>query len=166
MARSTSTYESLCAYIGHIVLNWASAEQSLDICVTMVFHHFGGRALRKDLPRSLNRKTEFLGKAFRTIDVLKPISKSGIEIVDRMNSLSKKRHDMVHGALSVTHQIRGAWHFLKIDYGTDIHEARDVSYSSLDFQIAGSEMLALSGDVTLLASRLRKMIEHPRSSYR
>lgn len=155
-------YSDLCKAIGHIVLNWAAAEQSLDMCVTIVFKYCGGNKLRDDLPRSFNLKARFMREALRKLDLLKPLAAFGLPIIDQMDALSKTRHEMVHGALTTGELINNVWHFLKFDYGTDIHTCRDVSFSIDDFQDFGKKMQGLGEGLILLTSRLQRHAPRPK----
>lgn len=161
MAQVKSGYSDLCKAIGHIVINWSAAEQTLDMCVTIIFRYCGGNKLRKDLPRSLNVKTKFMRDAFRKLIVLKQLTTSGLAIMDQVEALAKIRHEMVHGALAVPEAINGVWRFLKFDYGEDIHTARDVSFSIDDFRGVGKKMMVLGEGLLILANRLKIFAPRP-----
>jgi len=155
-------YRAMCADLGHILLNWSGAEQSLDMCVTIVFQRLPeSHKWEGELPRALNRKTAFLRKAFRNIAALNEFSALGIATIDQMDTLAKDRNDMIHSALASAESINGQWHFLKFDYGSEIHTARPVAFSQADFHEAGKEMMGLAESVQLLAGRLRKRFLPP-----
>ena len=134
MALSQFGYRDLCAAVGRSVLLWAHAEQTLDMCVTIVFKHCGGDAITSDLPRSLSTKTDYMRKAFKRLPQLEKLAKEGIDTMQRLDALALRRHDMVHGALASEMPSNGVWHFAKFDYGKDIHAVRDVFFTTDDFR--------------------------------
>jgi hypothetical protein len=147
----------MCADLGHVLINWAGAEQSLDMCVTIVFQNLpDSKRFEATLPKALHRKTGFMLKSFQNIGALKDMSDIGIVTMNQLNKLARERNDMIHAALGSTMSINGKWRFLKFDYGSVIHTVRPVEYSQSDFQEAGKEMMALAGEVELLLTRLRK----------
>jgi hypothetical protein len=162
MVMQRYTYRAMCADLGHVLLNWSDAEQSLDMCVTIVFKYCGGKKLRNDLPRSLSVKVEFMRRGFRTLDTLAPLATLGLGIMDRMSAVAAKRHDMVHSALAGVESVDGKWCFMKFDYGSDIHTVRSVSFSAQEFRDAGKETMDLAGEVQLLYTRMRKLFLPPR----
>jgi len=147
----------MCADLGHVLINWAGAEQWLDMCVTLVFQNSPeSKTYEKTLPQGLTRKTIFMRKSLLNIAELRDFSDPGIIVMGRLEDTAKARNDMIHAALSSTKAINGKWHFLKFDYGSQIHTVRPVAYSHADYQEAGKEMMALATDVQRLAERLRK----------
>ena len=52
MAEEVDNFQSLCAAIGFVVVNWALAEQSLDYTVETIYKECGGNTLEKQLPQS------------------------------------------------------------------------------------------------------------------
>jgi hypothetical protein len=152
----------MCADLGHVLINWSGAEQSLDMCVSIVFRQFQESQKGEDgLPKALNRKTTFMRKALRKIPALNEFSEFGVPVMDQVDKLATDRNDMIHGALSSTSAINGQWRFLKFDYGSTIHTVRSVAYSQADYQEAGKEMMALAADVQRLADRLQKFLLLP-----
>jgi len=153
------SYRAMCADLGHVLIHWSGAEQWLDMCVSIVFRQFLESQKWEDgLPKALNRKTTFMREAFRKIRALSEFAEVGISVMNRMDCVATDRNDMIHGALSSTSAVNGQWHFLKFDYGSQIHTVRSVAYSQADYQEAGKEMMALAADVQRLAGRLKKFL--------
>lgn len=128
-------FRALCMAVGFIVLNWALAEQQIDILVNIAFRHAGGRTIRKDgdIPRSLNQKIRFLDKCFTDLELFKPFAKDGCALLRRVSDLSYKRHDLVHGALENLEHVNGAFQFKKIKYEKDGHSVASFTFSPDDF---------------------------------
>lgn len=156
------SYRAMAADLGHVLINWACAEQSLDMCVTIVFQKFPeAQKWAGSLPRPLNKKTAFMRRALHNIPAFKDFSELGISVMDQVDKLATDRNDMIHGALASIKAVNGQWRFLKFDYGSQIHTARPLAYSQVDLQEAGKEMLALAGDANRLYGQLRKFLLLP-----
>ena len=52
--------------VGLITQVWALIEASLDVAASMTFHEHDGNQHTHELPRALDRKSQFLRKALRT----------------------------------------------------------------------------------------------------
>lgn len=155
-------YRSMCADLGHFLINWSGAEQSLDMCVSIVFRQFQeSRNGNGRLPSALSQKTKFMRKALRDIPALRDLAEFGITTMNKLEKMARDRNDMIHAALSTTSAINGQWQFVKFDYGSDIHTVRSLAYSQADYQRAGNEMMALAEDVQRLAGLLRKFLFLP-----
>lgn len=59
-----SDLETLFKVIGFVVVQWGSAEQSLDLMVANIFHCFNGDPSLKKRPRNLEPKVKFLQERF------------------------------------------------------------------------------------------------------
>lgn len=88
-----------CA-IGKAIVTWSIVERFLDMCI-LVIHGSYGLTLPyiKEIPRSLKNKTDFIKKALKDSDVLRPLSNDGIMLMNKINALKDSRHNLSHGML-------------------------------------------------------------------
>jgi hypothetical protein len=88
--------------IGKAIIAWSTLERILDMCV-LVIHGSYGLTLPsiKEIPRSLENKTDFIKKALRDTDsdYLRSLSKSGTKIMNKINAIKDSRHNLTHGML-------------------------------------------------------------------
>jgi hypothetical protein len=147
-------FQSLCAAIGFVEVNWALFEQSLDFIVITAFQDLGGSALDKELPRSYSRKAKFLRKAFSKVAVLNPLKAEATEILSRSDELSTKRHDLMHGVVTHVEAIDGCYNFSKIDYVGHGHSYRDFVFNPEDFPKLAEDLLRLGAETTRLGLKV------------
>jgi hypothetical protein len=121
MTEQFDDFQSLCAAIGFIVLNWALAEQSLDLTVETIYTKYAGNTLAKTLPRPFQQKVEFLRKAFETRLALHSYAAEGNKLLDRMEALATQRNDLVHGVVTSVETVDGKFLFGKLDYQAQEH---------------------------------------------
>jgi len=91
-----SEIESLFKAIGFVVVQWGSAEQSLDLMVAAVFHRFVGNSLLKRRPRMHAAKLDLLRKCFSQLPDLEQFRVDGEASLSRFAIAANKRHDLVH----------------------------------------------------------------------
>jgi hypothetical protein len=109
-------FQDLCACIGFVVVNWALAEQSLDMIISVIYDQCGGSTIMKDKPWALKRKIRFLKLAFKQFVVLHPYAEQGIEILESLIAISEKRHNLVHGVVTGINLEDGIFPIEKLDY--------------------------------------------------
>lgn len=147
-------FQSLCAAIGFVEVNWALFEQSLDFIVLTAYQDLGGTAIVKELPRSYSRKFDFLKKAFSKIAVLNPMKNEAMEILNRSKELSQSRHDLTHGVVTHVKAVDGRYTFSKIDYVGHGHAYRDFTFSPEDFPRLAEALLRLGAQTTRLGLKV------------
>lgn len=153
-------FQSLCAAIGFVEVNWALFEQSLDFIVLTAHQDLGGNTIEKQLPRSYSRKVEFLKKAFSKIALLSPLKKEATEILSRGDHISKTRHDLMHGVVTHIEAVDGRYTFSKIDYVGQNHTYRDFVFSPEDFPALAEDLLRLGAQTTRLGVKVDEIAQH------
>ena len=83
--------------LGRFTATWAYVEMGADAIGVLIFHSFGGKTLRTNIPYSLDQKIEYLKKAFNTLPDLNRYAPQGKEIVKALTHLRVDRHDYIHG---------------------------------------------------------------------
>jgi hypothetical protein len=109
-------FQALCACIGFVMVNWALAEQSLDMIVSVIYDQCGGSTITKDKPWALKAKIDFLRKAFKQFVALQPYAEQGNKILNSLIALSEKRHNLVHGVVTGINLEDGVFPIEKFDY--------------------------------------------------
>lgn len=154
-----SDFQSLCAAIGFIEVNWALFEQSLDYIVITAHRDLGGSAIERKLPKTYSAKSEFLKKAFSKIVVLNPLKGEALEIFAKSDALSKKRNDLTHGVVTDVEVKDGVYNFSKIDYVGSDHSYRDFVFNPNDFPCLAQELTELGSLVTRLGIKVNELEE-------
>ena len=89
---------SLLAHIGTVPVLWAKLEGILDATNQAIFHFGGGHTVEPEVPmESLNRKVRFMRRAHSQLPKLAPIKEQAATLLDEVQILKQKRHDIVHG---------------------------------------------------------------------
>lgn len=155
--------DTLFKTVGFVVVQWAQAEQSLDLIVAGLFQNYGGKRLaRKNrLPVMLATKLEFLRKCLSQIPRLTSFKDEGAALVSNFNRLSQRRHDLVHGAVASLSPVDGAFVFAKLDVKTDFHFAREVRLEASEFPSLTKDLIDLGASATNLASKIWDYGEKP-----
>ena len=161
MAEEVDNFQSLCAAIGFVVVNWALAEQSLDYTVETIYKECGGNTLEKQLPQSFQRKVKFLRKMFRTSVALQRYADDGNKLLDRMVPLSKTRNDLIHGVVVSIEKVNGRFPIDKLDTQAQEHIVRRIEFDPSTFDTLTNELISLGKDLivfgTSLAQRFRSL---------
>jgi hypothetical protein len=110
--------------IGELVVRWVMIEQNIDMTVAIVYRHCGGKALEKEIPRSLDKKLQFLKKAFARVATLAPKRNEVRDLIQRIKAESSYRHDLVHSRFSETEFYDGKFQLVKFDYEPEMHYVR------------------------------------------
>ena len=96
------------------MINWALAEQSLDFTAHTIYKECAGSTLQ--IGCALTHKFEFLKKALRTRAALQVYAEDGIKLLDRIATMSQKRHDLVRGVVVSIKSINRTSPVDKLDY--------------------------------------------------
>ena len=151
-------FRALCMAIGFVVVNWAVIEQQIDNLVNVAFINCGGKALRKsgDIPRSLKQKTDFLQDCFKKLLPLQPFADEGRDLLGRVNSLSTKRHDLVHGAVMSLTPVNGSFQFRVVGYERENHTATEFTFHPDEFDTLGGLLGDLLTELIAFSQKLAK----------
>ena len=88
--------DELYSALGKLTISWAYAEFGLDWLIREI--HEPLRAGAK-VPIALNRKLEYLRKAFGTVDRLATFRERFEKIADQIHDAAEERHDLIHGLI-------------------------------------------------------------------
>jgi hypothetical protein len=142
--------------LGRFTAIWAYVEMGADSTGTIIFHHYGGKTIRPNIPYSLDKKIEYLREAFRTLPPLGPFATEGIKAVEKFASLRTDRHDFIHGLHGKYINDRGEAVSGRIRYVPDnLHMlSRRVTVADIQAVIPAATWVAKS--FLVLAARLAK----------
>jgi len=161
MAEEPDEFQSLCALIGFVVVNWALAEQSLDFTVETIYKECAGNTWEKKLPRSFQHKVEFLRKMFQTTAALQVYAEDGNKLLDRMVPLSKTRNDLVHGVVMSIEAVNGKFPIAKLDTKAQEHIVRHIEFDPSTFDALAQDLVDVGGDLgrfgTMLVQRFGRL---------
>lgn len=87
------------AAVGLYTILWAQLEAGLDFIATIVHQPLGGDQIEPELPRALQRKLDYLRKAFQRLAPLAPYQQRAVDLVANIIAASETRHDLIHGCL-------------------------------------------------------------------
>jgi hypothetical protein len=151
-------FTDFCQCVGFVVLNWSLIEQQLDNWVNVCFHNCGGKPFAKGrgVPVLLKAKSRFLRTCFRSLPLLEEFGDAAIALVERIGTASKRRHDLIHGAITELRpdSVTGAFRFRRIGYDGDIHTLTEYVVAPDDFQSFAPILTDLVTDAITLSQRL------------
>ena len=126
---SIDTIVPIYCAMGFITTQWALIEFIIDTCVAIIYNEYDGnnKTSNKQIPRSLIKKIPFFRKCLREIPELKPFLNDGLQLIDRINILSKQRHDIIHSAISRINP--KSIDLSKLDYGNELHKFRKLNFT-------------------------------------
>lgn len=159
MAKENEDFNSLCTAIGFIVINWALAEQSLDLLVETIHRECAGKDIERNLPRAFSHKVRFLRKMFDKSVALQTFAEEGMKLLDRMESLAETRHDLVHGVVVSIETVNGKFPIDKLDYGTQEHAIRRIEFDPATYDDLTNKLVVLGKDLTMLGTSLGKRFQ-------
>src|SRR3954466_12238951 len=83
--------------LGRLTHSWAQIETMIDYCIAIAFHEFGGTEYRRRLPQVLKHKITFLRDMHMKLSRLAPHKAQGLALLDRVDSMTARRHFFTHG---------------------------------------------------------------------
>ena len=148
--------DALFRAVGFIVVQWSQAEQSLDLLVAALFQECGGKRLAKKnrMPFMLAPKLEFVRKCVTQLPKLAPFREEGLALVSSFETLSEKRHDLIHGAVSSLSPVDNAFPFIKLDIKDNAHHFREVRLEASEFPALTKDFVRLGADAGTLACKV------------
>jgi DNA-directed RNA polymerase subunit F len=150
-----SDSEILFKAVGFVVVQWGIDEQHLDLIVAAIFHRFGGHPLLNRRPTNLSQKIELLRQCFAEFNELSQFQTECNALLARFASASRRRNDIVHGAIADLSVKDGAFIFSKIDViPRDHHSIRSVFFDGSGWPTFRNELLSLGRESLSLAQRV------------
>ncbi len=143
-----------CA-IGRAIVAWSTLERILDMCV-LIIHGSYGLTLPyiKEIPRSLTNKTDFIKKALKDSDALRPLSNDGIKLMNKINTLKNSRHNLSHGMLLNIYST--SFDIQKFNYKERTFNDMKITIKLNDLLQLGNKFLGLADELAQFFRRLIK----------
>jgi hypothetical protein len=149
-----SDLETLFKAVGFVVVQWGSAEQSLDLMVANIFYCFNGDPSLKKRHRNLEPKVKFLLERFAEFPELAQFRAESETLFSRFLEVGKKRNDLVHGGMASLSIKNGQFTLLKLDVSPTGHHIRSVVLDEAEWPAFRKELLRLGKDGLSLAKRV------------
>ena len=155
--------DQLFKAVGFVVIQWGHAEQTLDLLVTAVFSCYQGHKLLNHRPTQLKDKINLLRKCFVALPELAPFNNECEDLLSRFKEFSKRRNDIVHGAIDSLSAENGVFTFTKIDVPPkQHHKARKVILDESEFAEYRRALMKLGADGSSLSRRVWDAIKPKR----
>ena len=151
--------DTLAKAIGLIILQWGQSEQALDLLVAMLWQSFEGKRHAKRIPIMLEPKIKFLRTCIAQEALLAVEVQAAGELLDRFESLSSLRHDLIHGAVASMSPIDNAFVFAKLDVKDGFHHHREVRIEAEEYPKIIDSLVALGRDANALNQRVLKIMK-------
>jgi hypothetical protein len=94
--------EEFLAAIGRLTLSWGDIEAGIDFAVLAIYRDLGGETVERVIPRSLDRKLEFLKAAGKQLPLLVPFRDRLIELKALVKKEADFRQDVIHSVSLAT----------------------------------------------------------------
>ncbi len=148
-------FESFCAAIGFIEVNWAMFEMQLDRWVQIVFVTLHDRSISNEAPTSYSRKSDYLRRAFNRLPALSQYKQDAIEILAKGDRLADTRHKMTHAVVTHMKPRNGKYELVNRKLRRDgSHIIEDVIFDPRGFPDLSKDLGLLGRDAILLSGRL------------
>jgi hypothetical protein len=151
--------DAIAKAVGLVVLQWASAEQSLDLLVASLWHSFNGKRYAKRLPMMLEPKIAFVRACITSEPTLSPYQADAEKLLKRFETLSVVRHDLVHGAAASIAPIDNAFVFAKLDIRDGYHHHREVRIEASRYPALVDDLVALGREAYELAAKVFEQVK-------
>lgn len=151
--------DTIAKAVGLVVLQWASAEQSLDLLVALLWHSFDGKKHAKRLPKMLEPKITFVRACTASEASLSFCRSEAEQLLAKFESLSAIRHDLVHGAAASIAPIDNAFVFAKLDIRDGYHYHREVRIEADRYPALVDDLVALGREAHLLAAKVFEQVK-------
>lgn len=122
----------MLSLVGGVAVSFAVLENTLDVCIQALYHHWGANEIVSEIPRTaMNKKIEFMETVFGDGSPMSGFIPGILDIVRSIDRCANHRHQIIHG---VARTISGKMQFTrysKTDTGsfrsaTATVEAKDV----------------------------------------
>ena len=146
--------------IGGFSLAWSMLEMGLDLCVMMVFHHFGGKEMGV-APRALSSKIKLLRKCIVKAEGLRPYCAQITGLLRRVNEMTEFRHQVTHGVASSSEN-GDALIFVRIIHDDNgFHTAQTQVITSAKVLASWTETRALAHEALSIGLTLASSVAPP-----
>jgi hypothetical protein len=140
--------------IGYVIIKWSFIEAALDFAASTIYTDCGGRALRKQMPKFLRDKCNFIVKATTEIEALGPYKAKAENIVGRATNIKDLREDFAHSVLTHPTHIDGVYRFARLDAKEHNHGLKLWEFDVRRFPQAADRLESLATDAQVFAKSL------------
>jgi hypothetical protein len=142
--------------VGHIVVNWAFVEQSLDMWIAIIYQTSDDRCIEDVIPMALGRKIRFLRKCFNRMHVLANFRAEALDYIAKAKELSDTRHFIIHDTISKYNPTDHTFTFVKLDVvdGGTFHQLSKLVIMGQKLLDDGIRCQILTSDMLKLGERL------------
>lgn len=153
--RGDDNLKEAFAAIGATTVAWAALETILDSIIAIIYHKLGGKDIEKDLPISLKMKLTCLRKSAEKVNALDSRKDHLLHIVEQASSLKGKRHDAVHGYLSMVSEENDSLFVMRrLRIIDNLHTTTDAPLNLQNSPDLTQEILDLASEAVSLLSGL------------
>jgi len=154
-----SDLDTIAKAIGLVVIQWAQAEQSLDMVVALLWQSFGGEAHARKLPVMLEPKIRFVRVCVTANSDLAEFRADAESLLAEFERLSSLRHDLIHGAVSSIAPIDGHFVFAKLDVRENVHHVREVKVPVTSYPMIMRNLVDLARNTLELVAALFERVK-------
>jgi hypothetical protein len=145
--RDKEDLDNLARMVGLLVIQWGSAEQTLELMVSALFNSGSGPKVKsRKVPQQLTAKLEYLSRCTDHMLELKPIKINVDKLVEDFKMLSDLRHSIIHGAASSINHVDGVYSFGRIDLASGVQTHRTITLDVREFDKHVSKFIKLGAD--------------------
>lgn len=110
--------------IGYVITKWAYIDAALDFAASTIYVDYGGKTLRKQMPKFLKDKCNFIAKAVVELPVLSPYKAKAENITGRVINVKDLREDFAHSVLTQATHTNGIYSFCRLDAKEHNHQLK------------------------------------------
>lgn len=151
--RDKEDLDNLARMVGLLVIQWGSAEQTLELTVSALFNSGSGPKVKSGkVPQQLTAKLEYLSRCADHMVELKPIKINVDKLIEDFKTLSDLRHSIIHGAASSINQIDGVYSFGRMDFAKGLQMHRTIALDVREFDNHVGRFMKLGADAYAVGS--------------
>jgi hypothetical protein len=159
----TKNLDMFAKAIGMVVIQWAQAEQMLDLLVAILWHSFDGQSHLKKIPFMLGPKIDFTRKCMASNTTLATFKVRSDTLLNEFSELSTIRHNMIHGAVTTLSPIDESILFSKLDIYGGYHHHREFRILIGDYPRLLDRLISLTSLARELSSDIFELTNHNES---
>lgn len=147
--------------IGHLAVNWASAEFALDQIIRCVHMDYGGDKIEPATPQPFNRKPPYLRKAYAANSDLTRFIPRLEELLAETSQLAEQRHWCIHGYIMAV-DVAGKFPMGRMKHGVE-PKSQHRKFSAKQIDRLSIRCLQLFLDILMFGIESVRIIEHDRA---
>ena len=144
------------AAVGFVIVQWSFLDAALDHIVSAIYTDFGGKALRKSVPKFQRDKLKFIANAAETLPALASRRDRLLQLAGQVAQHKDYREAFAHSVHVSMGHVNGVFAFARMDAKQDRHEVTTWLFDIRDFDGLAALILGLVSDAQDLANDLRE----------